>query len=171
VTNRAAPQNANNKDNTMVRLADLPEWDRQNKLDKLKELSGFDARPWVRPPPLARCRIAIVTTAGLHRKDDRPFGSGATDYRIIPGATLASDLIMSHQSVNFDRTGYQEDHNVAFPIDRLNALAQREVIGSVAAYHYSFMGATQIRALEGKAQELAGLLKKDHVDAVLLTPV
>jgi D-proline reductase (dithiol) PrdB len=78
---------------------------------------------------------------------------------------------MSHQSVNFDRTGYQEDHNVAFPIDRLNELAHRGVIGSVARHHYSFMGATQIRALEGKARELAGLLKADSVDAVLLTPV
>lgn len=155
----------------MVRLADLPDWDRQNKLDKVKELTGFDARPWVRPPPLARCRIAIVTTAGLHRKGDRPFGPNATDYRIIPGDTQAADLIMSHQSVNFDRTGFQEDHNIAFPIDRLNELAQKEVIGSVAAYHYSFMGATQIKALESTASELAGLLKKDHVDAVLLTPV
>ena len=155
----------------MVRLADLPDWDRQNKLEKVKELTGFDARPWVKPPPLAKCRIAIVTTAGLHRKGDRPFGSGATDYRIIPGETSAAELIMSHQSVNFDRTGFQEDHNIAFPIDRLNELARKEVIGSVAAFHYSFMGATQIKELELKAQELAGLLKKDHVDAVLLTPV
>ena len=155
----------------MVRLADLPEWDRKNKLDKLKELDGFDARPWVRPPPLAKCRIAIVTTAGLHRKDDRPFGPGATDYRIIPGDTKASDLVMSHQSVNFDRTGFQEDHNVAFPLDRLNELAQSKVIGSVAELHYSFMGATQIRQLEAKARELAGLVKADHVDAVLLTPI
>ena len=155
----------------MVRLADLPDWDRQNKLDKVKELTGFDARPWVRPPALAKCRIAIVTTAGLHRKGDRPFGSGATDYRIIRGETKAAELIMSHQSVNFDRTGFQEDHNIAFPIDRLNALARKEIIGSVAAFHYSFMGATQIKELEPKAQELAGLLKKDHVDAVLLTPV
>ena len=108
----------------MVRLADLPEWDRRNKLDKLKELSGFDARPWVKPPPLKQCRIAIVTTAGVHRKGDRPFGPGATDYRIIPGDTKAADLVMSHQSVNFDRTGFQEDHNVAFPIDRLNELAR-----------------------------------------------
>jgi len=155
----------------MVRLADLPAWDRQIKLDKLKELDGFDARPWVKPPPLSRCRIAIVTTAGLHRKSDRPFGSNATDYRVIPGDTRASDLIMSHQSVNFDRTGYHEDHNVAFPLDRLNELAAREAIGSVARYHYSFMGATQIRLLAAKARELAGLLKADAVDAVLLTPV
>jgi hypothetical protein len=33
------------------------------------------------------------------------------------------------------------------------------------------MGATQMRALEAKARELAGLLKKDRVDAVLLSPV
>ncbi len=155
----------------MVRLADLPEWDRKNKLDKIKELGGFDGRPWVQPPPLAQCRVAIVTTAGVHRKTDRPFGPSATDYRIIPGDTKASELVMSHQSVNFDRTGFQEDYNVAFPIDRLNELAQRKVIGSVADLHYSFMGATQIRQLEAKAREMAALLKGDHVDAVLLTPI
>jgi len=155
----------------MVRLSDLPDWDRRNKLDKLKELTGFDARPWVKPPPLSRCRVAIVTTAGLHRRNDRPFGPSATDYRIIPGDTAAADLVMSHQSVNFDRTGFQEDHNVVFPIDRLNELAARGVIGSVAAYHYSFMGATQISRLRARAHELAPLLKQDRVDAVLLTPV
>ncbi len=155
----------------MVRLADLPEWDRKNKLDKLKELTGWDARPWVKPPPLAQCRIAIVTTAGVHRKGDRPFGPGATDYRIIPGDTKAADLVMSHQSVNFDRTGFQEDHNVAFPLDRLNELAKQGVVGAVADFHYSFMGATQIRQLETKAKELAQLLKDDRVDAVLLTPI
>ena len=155
----------------MVRLADLPEWDRKNKLDKLKELTGWDARPWVKPPPLAQCRIAIVTTAGVHRKGDRPFGPGATDYRIIPGDTKAADLVMSHQSVNFDRTGFQEDHNIAFPLDRLNELAKQGVVGAVADFHYSFMGATQIRQLETKAKELAQLLKDDGVDAVLLTPI
>ena len=155
----------------MVRLADLPDWDARDKLEKVKELTGFGARPWVRPPPLARCRVAIVTTAGLHRRGDRPFGPSATDYRVIRGDTRAADLVMSHQSVNFDRTGFQEDHNVAFPIDRLHELAREDAIGSVAAFHYSFMGATQIRQLEAKARELAGLLKKDSVDAVLLTPV
>src|SRR3990172_8041688 len=137
----------------MVRLADLPEWDRRNKLEKIQELAGFDGRSWVTPPPLARCRVAIVTTAGLHRKGDRPFGPRAADYRIIPGETPAAELVMSHQSVNFDRTGFQEDLNVVFPIDRLNQLAQRKVIDSVAAFHYSFMGATDIRRLETKAQE------------------
>ena len=78
---------------------------------------------------------------------------------------------MSHQSVNFDRTGFQEDHNVAFPLDRLHELAKQGVVGAVADFHYSFMGATQIRQLETKAKELAQLLKDDCVDAVLLTPI
>lgn len=155
----------------MVKLADFPEWDRKSKLAKVTELTGFDARPWVQPPPLARCRIAMVTTAGLHRRGDRPFGPQATDYRIIPGATTASELVMSHQSVNFDRTGFLEDLNVVLPIDRLNELAKSGAIGSVASHHYSFMGATNIRKLESKATELAEILKQDKVDAALLTPI
>ena len=157
----------------MVRLADLPDWEREHMLDKVKDCAGFDARPWVKPPPLKQCRIAIVSTAGLQVRGDRLFGPSATatDYRVIPGDTPATDLVMSHQSVNFDRTGFQEDHNVAFPLDRLNELAREGVIGSVADFHYSFMGAAPIRKIEPKARELAGLLKKDRVDAVLLSPV
>ena len=156
----------------MVRLADLPEWDRKGKLEKLKELTGWDARPWVKAPPLAECRIAIVSTSGVHRKGDRPFGPGATDYRIIPGAAPAAELVMSHQSVNYDRTGFQEDHNVAFPLDRLRELARDGVIGSAAGYHYAFMGAVSpVTDYEGKAKELAQHLQADKVDAVLLSPV
>ena len=157
----------------MVRLADLPDYERSHLLDKVKDLAGFDARPWVKPPALKKCRIAIISTAGLHTRGDRPFGPSATatDYRIIPGDTPAADFVMSHQSVNYDRTGFQEDHNVAFPLDRLNELARDGVIGAVATYHYSFMGAAPIRKIEPKARELAGLLKQDRVDAVVLSPV
>jgi D-proline reductase (dithiol) PrdB len=78
---------------------------------------------------------------------------------------------MSHSSVNFDRSGFQEDVNVVFPLDRLRELESSGVIAAISGFHYSFMGAAPIRALELKARELAALLKKDRVDAVLLTPV
>ena len=79
---------------------------------------------------------------------------------------------MSHASVNFDRTGFQSDWNVVFPLDRLKELVRDKLIGAVAAFHYSFMGAIPLVArYEPKARELAGLLRKDGVDAVLLTPV
>jgi D-proline reductase (dithiol) PrdB len=78
---------------------------------------------------------------------------------------------MSHASVNFDRTAFQRDINVVFPLDRLRAMAAAGAIGSLAATHYSFMGATDPRGMEANARAVAGRLKSDRVDAVLLTPV
>jgi D-proline reductase (dithiol) PrdB len=138
----------------------------------------FDTQPWVEGPPLAQRRVALVSTAGLHRRDDRPFAvtSGnnravAADYRVIPGDIAANDLVMSHISTNFDRTGFQQDWNVVFPLDRLHALAQEGAIGSVAAFHYSFMGATPPQQMKPSAHELSRLLAQDQVNAVLLVPV
>ena len=38
------------------------------------------------------------------------------------GAYNADELVMSHSSVNFDRTGFQQDINIVFPVDRLRDL-------------------------------------------------
>jgi len=46
------------------------------------------------------------------------------DYRVIPGDIAARDLVMTHISTNFDRTGFQQDWNVVFPLDRLKELAR-----------------------------------------------
>ncbi len=155
----------------MARLSDFPEWEQRHHLDKIRDLPDFGETPFVTGPALNRRRVAIVTTSGIHLRSDRPFEIGSADYRIIPGDTPPSDLVMSHTSVNFDRSGFQEDMNVVFPLGRLRELEADGVIGSVADFHYAFMGASPIRTLEPKAGELAGLLKKDQVDAVLLTPV
>lgn len=142
------------------------------------ECPTFDTQPWADGPPLAQRRVALVSTAGLHRRDDRPFAvtfgnsrAIAADYRVIPGDIAANDLVMSHVSTNFDRTGFQQDWNVVFPLDRLRELAHDGVIGSVAAFHYSFMGATPPQQMEPSAHELSRLLTQDQVDAVLLVPV
>jgi D-proline reductase (dithiol) PrdB len=156
----------------MVRLADLPAWDKENMLKKVPTLPRFEKTHLARGPKLAQRRVAIVSTAGLHARGDRPFGSGGMDYRVIPGDIQANQLLMSHMSVNFDRSGFQEDWNVAFPLDRLKELAREKVIGSIAAFHYSFMGAVSpVTKYESKARELAQLLHADKVDAVLLSPV
>ena len=155
----------------MARMTDFPEWERTHHLEKIRDLPDFGHTPYVAGPPLCERRVAIVTTSGVHVRGDRPFEIGAKDYRLIPGDTPAGNLIMSHSSVNFDRSGFQEDINVVFPLDRLHELKSDGAVGSVSNFHYSFMGAAPIRALEPKARELAALLKKDGVDAVLLTPV
>ena len=78
---------------------------------------------------------------------------------------------MSHVSVNFDRTAFLRDVNGVLPLDRLKEMAAAGTIGSVAAMHYSFMGATDPRTMEGNVRAVAGRLKADQVDGVLLTPV
>ncbi len=155
----------------MARLTDFSASEQNHHLEKIRDLPDFGATPFVGGPPLKQRRVAIITTSGLHARGDRPFDIGAADYRVIPGDTPTSELIMSHASVNFDRSGFQEDINVVFPIDRLREFAAEGAIGSLSDFHYSFMGAASIRAMEPKARELAALLKKDRVDAVLLTPV
>ena len=121
--------------------------------------------------PLTQRKVALISTAGLHRRNDRPFALGAADYRLIPADTPSADLVMSHMSTNYDRTGFQQDWNVVFPLDRLHEFAASGDIGSVAQYHYSFMGATDVRALEPQARNLARIMRADGVDAALLVPV
>jgi D-proline reductase (dithiol) PrdB len=142
------------------------------------ECPVFDTRPWSTGPPLNLRRVAIVTTAGLHRRSDKAFLVATTpdqpkpiDYRVIPAETKGNELVMSHTSTNFDRTGFQDDSNLVFPIDRLRELASEGVIGSVADFHYSFMGAADPRLMEPSARRLVSLLANDHVDAVALVPV
>jgi D-proline reductase (dithiol) PrdB len=145
----------------MVRLSDLSELEAQHLLE-LPCAVNADG-PWTAGPRRGTARVALITSAGLSLRSDDTFRPGASDYRVIPAAVDSADIIMSHVSTNFDRTGFQQDINVVFPIDRLRELAAEGVFGSVADFHYSFMGATEPEKLEGKARELAGLLKEDGV--------
>ena len=153
----------------MVRLADVPEAERHVILGL--GLPTYDTNPAVVGPPLKQRRVAVVSTAGLHRRNDRPFRPGEGDYRVIPGDTAAGDIVMSHESPNFDRTGFQADINIVLPIERLREMAADGEIGSVADLHYSFMGGTDPEYMETTAHELARHLTADKVDAVLLVPV
>ena len=130
----------------------------------------FEGQPFVLGPSLSKRRVAVVTSAGLSRRGEPLFRLGDSSYRAIPAATPASELLMSHVSINFDRTGFMRDQNVLFPVERLYELAAEGTIGSVAATHYSFMGAGHPAPMEPYAREVAERMKTDDVDAVLLTP-
>lgn len=122
--------------------------------------------------PLSEARVAIVTSAALHRSDDDPFAPGDTTYRSLDRHDR--DLILGHWSPNFDRTGFQLDLNVVYPIDRLEELEAEGVIGSVAPRHYAFAGnqpdtVSELRLDTGPA--CAADMIADDVDVVLLTPV
>ena len=95
------------------RLTDMPEAEALH-LRRI-ECPSYDDTPLLAGKPLAGRRVAIVTTAGLHRRGDRPFRPGDGSYRVIAADTPANALVMSHISVNFDRTGFQQDLNTVFP--------------------------------------------------------
>lgn len=156
----------------MVRLADLhPE--EGNKLAKVAEtLPTVPPGRWRTPPPLREATVAIVTTSGIHRRSDRPFQPGVGEYRLIPDDIDPAELVMSHMSVNFDRTAFQQDPNVMFPLDRLREMARDGEVGGVSRWHYSFMGAVPTPwLLEITGQEVGRLLREDGVDAAILAPV
>ncbi len=127
---------------------------------------------FVIPPALASATVAIVTSAALHTADDTAFAGGDTSFRLIDRDRR--DLVLGHWSPNFDRSAISIDLNVVYPIDRLEELAARGVIGAVAPRHVSFAGnqpddLATIRLDSGPAS--AAALVADGVDVVLLTPV
>jgi D-proline reductase (dithiol) PrdB len=153
----------------MVRLADLSPAQRE-ALPRL-ECPEFEHRPWVRGGPLGERRVAIVSTAGLMLRGERPVTANDSRFRAIPDDADAGDVLMSHASVNFDRTGFQRDMNVVLPRDRLRELAEAGVIGGPSATHYSHMGAVDPVQLEKPTRELAGTLRAQGVDSAVLLPV
>ncbi len=132
---------------------------------------SFSTTPWATGPSLDERRLAIISTAGIHLPDDTPFAVGAADFRSIPRETSPAELVMSHISPNFDRTGFARDPNVAYPHDRLEEMVKVGELGSLADENYSFMGATDPAAMETAARKAAGTMKADGVDAILLVPV
>ncbi|MAE93190.1 MAG: selenoprotein B glycine/betaine/sarcosine/D-proline reductase [Deltaproteobacteria bacterium] len=133
----------------------------------------FEKPAFTKPPPLAECRVAIVTSAALHVATEDGFEPG-----LDPKFTVLDDgeraLRLGHVSPNFDRGGFAADLNVVYPVDRLHELAARGVIGSVAPHHYAFAGnqdeqVSTVRLDTGPA--CAKRMRDEGVDVVLLTPV
>lgn len=131
----------------------------------------FGVTPSASAPALSDARIAIVTTAGL--QPDGGVWTRGQGFAVLPSDERR--LSLAHNSSNFDRSGIVNDLNVVYPADRLDELAARGVIGSVASQHLSFMGAQPDHVLEtlrlDTGPAAAKLLTDDGVNVVFLTPV
>jgi D-proline reductase (dithiol) PrdB len=153
----------------MARLDDIPQPTRDAVANAV--CPSFETAPFVSGPTLAERRIAIVSSAALIRRNDTPFLFGSAEVRFLPADAPLNDLLISHVSINFDRSGYQRDINTVYPIERLLELAAQGIVGGVAATHYTVMGSTDPSTMEGAADQISGQLQQERVDAVLLTPV
>ena len=136
-----------------------------------------EAVPWSPPQKsLSNCKLAMVTTSGIHHTEQEPFdmqdSDGDPTCRAITAATIGSSYQITHDY--YDHSDAEKDLNIIFPLERLQELKQEGVIGQLADTHYSFMGhidGRHIATLIGQtAQEVVKRLKQDLVDVVLLTP-
>jgi len=136
--------------------------------------------PWApMPRPLAECTIALVSTAGVARRDDTPFDEegerrnpwwGDPTFRTIPLGSTESDVDLHH--LHIERKYGRADLDVVLPMRRLGELAGEGVIGRPAETHYSIMG-YQLRpvVLETEtAPAIAQHMKLQGVDAAALVP-
>lgn len=123
---------------------------------------------------LKEMTIAIVSTAGVHRRDQEPFQiEGDDSWRVLAGDVQPGDLMITHGAPeeHYERSEARADINVIFPIDRLRELAVAGRIGGVAEQHYSLMGYSLRlkRYYEETAPSLAKEIERSPVDGVLLT--
>jgi D-proline reductase (dithiol) PrdB len=128
--------------------------------------------PFVRPEkPLEECRLALVTTSGVHLPEqprfdiDDPLGDCC--YREIPAD--AAQLTWTHA---YYRPDEGADLDAVFPLWTIRELAAEGVVGEFNRRHFAFMGAIHDPGplIDETAPEVAAKLADDGVDAVLLTP-
>ncbi len=83
---------------------------------------------------LSESTFAIVTTAGVHLREQEPFPlEGDNSWREIPGEVQSSQLMVTHD--HYDHRHADLDINCVFPIDRLRELAADGVIQGVSNLH------------------------------------
>lgn len=146
-------------------------------------VAGYRARaseqaiPWTPiVKPLSQCRLALVTTAGVHHAAQLPFDmrdpQGDPSYRLLEGASIEGDFRITHDY--YDHRDAERDLNIVFPLTRLKEWLAEGRIGALAGRHYGFMGHIDgphiATLIERSAPEVAAQLQADGVDAVLLTP-
>ena len=151
----------------MTKISEMPIVGR-DFISNLK-LPNFEKLAWTTPTPANKRRVSIVSTAAISKRNDRPFSWLAKDHRVIHKTD--HDLVMTHVAVEFDRSAWQQDLNVIFPLDRLAEMEADHEIGSLADEHYSFMGAADPVTMEKSAREVATLMKDEGVDTVFLIPI
>lgn len=136
--------------------------------------------PWTpMAKPLKETTIALVTSAGISLKTDRPFDMerekreaiwGDRSYRTIPRGTTEKDIDVNHLHINTNHI--KKDINVILPLARMVELEHEKIIGRLAQTAYSFYGFQWQNTdfLNEAIDPICKKMKSEGVEAVLMTP-
>jgi len=127
--------------------------------------------------PLAKCTVALITTAAQYRAEmglldkSATYHAAAKFYTVYAGDTTRDhDLRITHVAIDFKHTT-AEDSGTWFPLPQLRRAAAAGRIGRVAP---RFFGAPTNRShrvtLQVDCPEIVASCKADAVDAAILLP-
>lgn len=129
---------------------------------------------WAAPrKPLAESKVMLVTSAGVHERQDPSFDlddpGGDATFRTIGAASAARDLVATHG--HYDTAAANTDVNVVFPIDALKAMHRTGAVGELSPVHFGFMGfIPDPRKLGSLIEALTGSVRQEAPDVVVLSP-
>ncbi len=139
--------------------------------------------------PLDAATIALITSTGHFVEGDDPKPFGIEEMTQDEAAQRIDDFLREEPTLSeipvdtphhrlrarhggYDVRGVLADHNVALPIDRLRALADEGIIGSLHPTAYSFVGAcAQTPLTKRTAPTWAAMWKSAGIDGAVLVPV
>jgi D-proline reductase (dithiol) PrdB len=143
-----------------------------------REFSGHI--PWTPLRKLvSQATFSLMTSAGISMKGDPPFDVerekreptwGDPTSREIPRNARQADITINHLHINTDYV--KQDVNVILPLARFQEFEEEGIVGRLAPTCYSFYGfqLDPKELLEETLPRVASLMRKEQVDAVLLTP-
>ena len=105
-----------------------------NRWARNARIVRFSETPWTSfTGDPAKSRLALITTGGVHLKNQPPFDmkdrQGDPSFREIPADAKPADLSITHNY--YDHRDAVQDVNIVFPLERVRLLEQFGEIGQV----------------------------------------
>ncbi len=126
--------------------------------------------------PLARSRVALLTTAAPYQRDKgdqgpgAPYNAGAKFYSVYSGDTRVDhDLRIAHVAIDRKHTS-MEDSGCWFPLPALRRAAAGGRLQLAPRYHGAPTNRSQERTLTVDAAEILKRCTEDEADAAILVP-
>ena len=125
--------------------------------------------------PIAKCKVAIVTTGGVYENADIAFNIVNREdvdegFREIKSTTEYTDLSIAHE--HFNKQFSAVDLNVIFPVQRLKELVKQGFINKVSEVNFSITGfVPEPNHLFNTGKQIAQRINELGVDITLIVPV
>lgn len=113
--------------NRLYAVPAVTQWWAKRTAAQVPQVVEIDGRPPFAAlrKPLSQCKVALITTAGVHLRSQAPFNmddvDGDATYRELPLTATSDDMTITHKY--YDHRDADQDLNVVFPLAHFRDLA------------------------------------------------